>query len=169
MPMLSETTDIESLINDPAVIAAVESCVLPAVLIFLGTYLLLSIPLFYRTRLADLALMENPKAGAFAAIHKSFALTKRNCKRLLKLDLSYWWYYLLSVLVIGIASADVLFPLPMDANTAFLVFYVLYLLAEFALRMWTLNRVQVSYILLYDDLTPWQPARRFTDHTPWNV
>lgn len=173
-PMLLESADVEALLSDPAVAAAVDSCATAVVLIFAGLYLLLSIPLFYRTRLAELALMENPKAGAFAAIRKSFALSKRNCKRLVKLDLSYWWYYLLSALVMVIAYADTLLPLlgiplPMDAQTAFLVFYILYLLAEFALHIWMMNRVQVSYILLYDDLSPWYPVRRFAGHTPWDV
>ena len=174
LPILSETADMEALLNDPAVIAAVEACAIPAVLIFLALYLLVSIPLFYRARLADLALMENPKAGAFAALRKSFALTRNNCKRLIKLDLGYWWYYLLSGVVAGIVYADALLPLfgislPMDAKTTVLVFYVLYLVAEFALRAWMLNRVQVSYILLYDDLIPWRPVHRFSGHTPWEV
>ena len=174
MPLLNEASDFQALLDNPEVIAAVEESTLPAMLIFLGLYLLVCIPLFYRLRLAELALMENPKAGAMAAIRKSFALTRRNCNRLLKLDLGYWWYYLLTAIISVIAYGDVLAPylgicLPMSRQSTFFAFYILYLLAQFALRMWTMNRVQVSYVLLYDDLTPYQPFRRPASHMPWDV
>ena len=173
-PLLSETADLQALLESEAVLAAVEESVLPAILIFLGLYLLVCIPIFYRLRLADLALMEDPKAGAMAAIRKSFALTRRNCSRLLKMDLSYWWYYLLTVIITVIAYGDMLAPyfgisLPMDAQTAFFAFYIVYLLAQFALRMWAMNRVQVSYVLLYDDLKPYQPNQQPANRMPWNV
>lgn len=173
-PLLMESSDMQALLDNPAVIAAVEEVALPAMLIFLGLYLLVCIPLFYRLRLSELALMENPRAGAIAAIRKSIALTRRNCRRLLKLDFSYWWYYLLTAIISVIAYGDVIAPylgvvLPMDSQTAFFAFYIIYLLAQFALRMWMMNRVQVSYVLLYDDLTLYQPFRRPVSHTPWNV
>lgn len=173
-PLLGETPDFQALLDNEAVIAAVEESTMPAMLIFLGLYLLVCIPLFYRLRLAELALMENPKAGAMAAIRKSIALTRRNCIRLLKMDISYWWYYLLTAVISVIAYGDVIAPylgiyLPMNSQTAFFAFYIVYLAAQFGLRMWMMNRVQVSYVLLYDDLTLYQPFRRTNSHMPWNV
>ncbi len=173
-PLLSESSDFQAIVDNEAFLAAVDESTLPAMLIFLGLYLLVCIPLFYRLRLADLALMENPQAGAMAAIRKSFVLTRRNCSRLVKMDLSYWWYYALTAIILVVAYGDVLAPyfgisLPMDQQTAFFVFYDVYLLAQFALRLWMMNRVQVSYVLLYDDLVPSQPVRRAAGHMPWNV
>lgn len=174
MPLLSDASDLQAMLDNEAVITAVEESTFPAMLIFLALYLLVCVPIFYRLRLADLALMENPNAGAMAALRKSFALTRHNCSRLLKMDLSYWWYYLLTAVTLVIAYGDMLAPylgisLPMEAQTAFFVFYILYLLAQFALRIWTLNRVQVSYVLLYDDLAPYQPNQRPANRMPWNV
>ena len=77
-------------------------------LIMMGVVMLaVIIPLSYRLRLVQLIIMDEEKIGAREAIRFSFRLTKGSCWQLFRLDLSFWWYYLL----LGIASG-----LPMAAE-----------------------------------------------------
>lgn len=153
-PLLSQTTDMNVLLSDPTVLAAVEQIIPTLLLFFAAVYLLLCIPLWYRLRLAELAVLEQPQKGAIAAIRKSVELTRRGCLKLLRLDLSFWWYYLLSGGILLLGYADTVagaagFPLPVSADAAFLICYILSLAAQLALSLWQENRVQLTYIVFY--------------------
>lgn len=74
--------------------------VMPMLILMLGVMLAILIPLSYRVRMVDLLLLDEERLGVREAIRYSFKLTKGSCLQLLRLDLSFWWYYLL----IGIVS-----------------------------------------------------------------
>ena len=61
----------------------------------LGGALLLLLPVLYVLRFSDYVLMDQPELGAAYALFSSFHMTRRNFVELLKLDLHFWWYYLL--------------------------------------------------------------------------
>lgn len=118
---------------------------------------LLMLPVSYRMRMANYALLDDPQAGAFAALRASFKMTRRNCLRLFKLDLSFWWYFLLSTLVGMIAYGDVLLPLlgiqlPINETAAYFLFYALYLAALFAVAYFLQNPVQCTYVMAYESI-----------------
>lgn len=122
---------------------------------------LMLIPVAYRLRLAQYILMDEPGCGALMAITLSFAMTKGNCLKLLKLDLRYWWFYLLEVVVILLGFADVLLPLllpGLEANATVLatVFYVVALGGQLALYAWKKPQVYTTYALFYHRLIPQQ-------------
>lgn len=73
--------------------------VLPMLLLMWGAILAVVIPLFYRARLVYLILLDEEQIGVREAIRFSFKLTKGSCIQLFRLDLSFWWYYLLIALV----------------------------------------------------------------------
>lgn len=120
---------------------------------------LLLIPLSYRLRLAQYILMDEPRCGAMLALMLSFRLTKGNCLNLFKLDLRYWWYYVLEVLVVMLSFGDILLPLlgvplNMGTVTASVLFYVLTLSGQLALYAWKKPQVFTTYALFYDRLLP---------------
>lgn len=120
---------------------------------------LLLIPVIYRLRLAQYVLMDQPQFGALYAILQSFRLTKGNCLNLFKLDIRYWWFYALEILVTVLAYGDILLPLlgvtlNMSTVTASIVFYVLTLGAQLALYTWKKPQIYTTYALFYDSLLP---------------
>ena len=126
--------------------------------------LALIIPVSYRLRLAQYILMDEPPVGALFAIVLSFRLMKNNCVKLFRLDLRFWWFYALEVLVQILCYGDLLLPLVgvklgMDALLASFLFYALALIGQAGLYVWQKPQVFTSYALFYDGMLPKeQPA-----------
>ena len=123
-------------------------------LILLGAFL---IPVSYRIRFASYALLDEPRGRAFAALMTSVKMTRRNCRNLFKLDLSYWWYYGLMLLVALLCYLDTLLGLfgivlPINETVSYFLFYGVYLAVNFALLYTFLNRVQATYTVAYESL-----------------
>lgn len=139
------------------------SSILAMMLFILIPMILLVIPVFYRLRFAQYLVMDDPKCGAFVAVVGSFKLTKGHCKDLLKIDLRYWWFYGLEILVALLAYGDLLLELAgqeltISATTASVIFYALALAGQVALYAWKKPQVFTTYALLYDDLLPKEQA-----------
>lgn len=157
----AELTDTDALMTlleslDGDVLLNVMLTMLPFLLI---PVVVLIVPVAYRMRLAPYILMDEPRCGALFAITLSFRMTKGNCLKLLRLDLRYWWYYLLEVLVTTLAFGDVLLPLlgvslNMNAETVAMMCYLLTLVAQLALYAWKKPQVFTSYAVFYDSLQP---------------
>lgn len=141
---------LESL--DEATIMELLYSMLPFVLIPLA---LVMIPVAYRLRFSSYLLMDTPRSGAFASTFGSFRLTRKNWRHILALDLRFWWYYALEMLIALLAYGDILLPLlgialPFDSTAASFVFYALALVAQMGLYTWKRPLVMSSYALLYD-------------------
>ena len=98
----------------------------PLFLLFGILFLLIGIPLFYRLRFAEFGVMEGMQGSK--AILKSLRITRKNSLSLLKLDLRFWWFYLLQLLCLAICCGDELLPLlgihlPLSFSASPLVFY----------------------------------------------
>lgn len=160
---------------DEATMTAVTEATAPVIVIFLILYLLLCIPVFYRLRMGEYSLVQNPKAGAIAALRQSSRMMKGNGFALFRLDISFWWYYALEVIISVICYGDVLLPilgiqLPFSANTAFFLFYVLNLLGQIALYTWKRNEIMGTYAAAFLSMqevpTTSQPI--MPEHRPWD-
>lgn len=132
---------------------------LPLAAVFLALFAVVAVPLFYKFRMADYALLDNRNTGAFAALWKSARIMKNNRFRLFKLDLHFWWFYALELLTICICYADVLLPLvgiklPLSSDILFYGSYLAYLISQLVLYWWAKNPVAVTYALVYDHLKP---------------
>lgn len=128
-------------------------------LFVLAPMIALAVPIAYRLRFAQYLVMDDPKCGAFAAVIGSFHMTKGNCMSLLKIDLRYWWFYGLELLVSVLSMGDLLLPLfgiplNMGIETASTLFYLLALGCQLALYAWKKPQVFTTYALLYDGLLP---------------
>lgn len=157
-PMLSLTTEAEiAMYMDDATTAAMTEALIPMLVIYAGLFLAISIPVSYRLRFADYILLDNPIAGAIFALRASAVLLRRNCLDLFKLDLSFWWYYLIDTALIAVCYADVLLPmlgisLPFSSTTGFFLFYVLYFIGQLVFYAFARNRVEATYAAAYEQL-----------------
>lgn len=113
------------------------------------------IPLQYFLRLSQYILLDKPDTGAFAAVFKSFRYMKGNIVSFIKLDLSFWWYYTLNILITLIAYLDQLLPalgvnLPISPEAANLIFYGLYALGLLCLAWFANPYVFTAYAQAYE-------------------
>jgi len=149
----------EQIFADEQQLSAFLESVWPLYVIFFLLLAVLALPVYYRTSMADFVLLDDPRAGAFRAVVESSRMTRGNAVALLKLDLSFWWYYVLSALILALSYGDLILPLlgitlPMSQQTVILVFYGLYLLAQVAVYYFLRPRLQVSKALIYNAIRP---------------
>lgn len=167
-----ETADpeiLEQLINSISTEAT-----LPILLVFAPCFLILCAPFFYRYRMAAFWLMDHPQSGALAAMHTSRKLMHGKRKALFCMDLKFWWFYLLDLLITAVCYGDLIFgklgiSLPLAEDVAYFLFFGIYIVCQLALYYWMRNEVGVTYAHLYLSLTesqseeqPQAPAKQ-----PW--
>ena len=154
----------EALLNDEALLLALYDALIPMMVI----YLVLLIPIIwavsYCYRLVNYFLIDQPKLGAFGALRESKQKMKGNIKCLFKIDLSYWWYYLLRMLSASLVYVDLILmilgiQLPLSGTMQYFAVVIVYLASDFALNYFFLNRVETTYALFYDTLNPQQPPQ----------
>ena len=149
--------DTTQVVLDDATLNAATETLLPMFLIYAVIYLAIAAPKFYSYRMAEYCLMDNPKAGALMAIRRSGAMLHKKRLALLKLDLRFWWFYLLDGLTMALCYGDTLLALvgislPMDQQVAYFAFYLLYLIGQLALYVWAKNKVECTYAGVYEGL-----------------
>ena len=131
----------------------------PMILLFAIVCLIIGLPIYYRYRMSDLALMDHPEKGAIHALRSSRKMMRRNCLQLVKLDLSFWWFYLLEALVVVLSYGDNILaalhvPLPVHEDVAYFGFYFLSLACQFGIYTLYKNYVSVTYAHAYAALQP---------------
>ena len=142
-----------------AALDAVTAASGPIIVIFLALILAFVVPMLYRFRMADYVLYDHPEAGAMYALRESRKMMQGSRWQLFRLDLSFWRYYLITVLTAVLAYGDVLLSLagvslPLDETVSYLLFYLLSVAAAFAQLYFLRNPMEVTYALAYDRLKP---------------
>ena len=150
------------IMNDPAAMqealeAVTWETVAPLLIIGAIVIIGISIPVLYHYRLASYFLMDSDKQGAFASMRSSRKLMRYLCIDMFKLDVSFWWFYVLEVLTAVVCYLDVILTwlgvaLPFDPTVAYFLFFALYLVSQLALYWWRKNEVEVTYACAYEFL-----------------
>ena len=137
---------------------------LPMVAIAAALELILLVPLLYRFRLAEFAILHYPGVRGLAAMMISASLLRHRRWQLFKLDLRLWWYYGLQALCVLLLYADLLLgafgvAVPTGELT-FLIPYVLYLAGLFLVEMLFRPQVDTAYALFYEKVTELGPIQK---------
>lgn len=170
--MSAETLDVEAVM---AVMMSPEVLV-PMLCIFAVLCMAALLLVFYRIRMAQYCLLDEPGMGAMAAIRKSFRMMKGNANAMLKLDLSFWWFYVLGGLATAAASADMLLPalgveLPWSGTASYFGALILGGICQVLLHWWRKNPVEVTYAHAYEalnQLSEEKPVIIEAGNMPWN-
>ncbi len=155
-PMLqSGGLQSETLPSEETLMAMGES-LLPLLIVFGALYLVVCVILFYRLRFARYALMEG--TGAIRAVIHSFRITKKQSLAVFRLDLSFWWFYLLQMLTVAVSYGGFLLelygcPLPMSPEASYLLFLGLSNVCQCALLWQCQSHVSATYCLAYRALS----------------
>jgi len=148
------------LITEELLMATAKNC-MPLFIIFGVLFAGVLIPVFYRVRFADFFIMEGN--GAVKSLLESFKITKKRSLQVAKLDLSFWWFYLLQILSIAIGYGDLIcsafgLALPLSSELRFVLFSALSLLAQGALLWQCQGVVLTTYSLAYRTLNEPTPV-----------
>ena len=160
LPQVSTMEELLELMT-PELIAQLTPVMIP-MFVFFGLLLGAGyIYLLYRTRFADYFVMEGD--GGIKALVRSFQRTRGNCLQLFKLDLHFWWFYLLQGLSLVLCYGDALLTtfditLPFGPDGNFFLFYVAGILMQTVL-FWQFNDQRLTaYCLAFDSFDPAKPA-----------
>lgn len=139
---------------------------------------LLLIPLLYRFRMAEYVILDQKGIRGMSAMLFSAMLLRRRCWQLFKVDLRFWWYYGLKVLCVLLLYADLLLgavgiAFPVSGELAYLVTYLLYLAALFAVETFFRPQVETAYAGFYETVKELGPAQKKTvpanpQNMPWD-
>lgn len=160
MPLAAAgTLTPEALLSDELLIGQIYSSMAPLMIIDILLIIPVWLMLSCMYRLTDYVLIDNPQASAMFALRQSRTLMQGNLLRMLKIDLSFWWYYLIQALEMLLLYVDVILGifgilLPVPSGVAFFGTLVLYLAADFARNYFLRNRVEITYTLAYSSLVP---------------
>lgn len=156
---ISASADPSALILDETVALQLLESMIPMLVIFCILFAAVIIPMTYRYRMVNYILLDKPQIGAASALRESKQMMYHNRSALFKLDLSFWWYYLLMGVANLICYGDVLLPLvgitlPVSEDLNYFLWYGLYLAALFGIYYGFRNKVGVTYALAYDAVKP---------------
>ena len=157
MPLMESGTT--AITVDEATMTAVSEAMMPAMAVYMLVFVLVSAPLFYRLRLADYILMDEPELGALGAVRKSAVLMHRNRLEMLKLDLRFWWFYGIQAVAMAVCYCPEWlswFGVSLSETSQW-VCYGVYLLIQFAAAVLAQNRVEATLAVAYEALLQPQP------------
>lgn len=147
------------LMQDQVLGDQIMAAMTPMFLIFGLIYLMLFLPISYSLRMSKYVIIDKPGMGAIYAMKESKKMMKGSCIRLLKLDISLWWWYAISFVSMVLCYGDSLLPmvgitLPFSETVSYFLFYGLFLAVQFVACIFLRNRVEVVYAQVYNALKP---------------
>ena len=155
---------------EEATIQALLPTLIPMYVILAALVLLVGAPMFYRYRMAQFALLDGA-AGARRSMAESIRIMQRNRITLFKLDLSFWWYYGLQLILVAVAYADVLLPtlgvtLPISSTLAYWLFYGIYMGLRLLVAWKFAAYIQTAYAHCYDTFRQYAPSPSTLPQSP---
>ena len=167
-PLLDSTTILSGgIVIDDTTLAAATATMWPVFLIFAAVMAVLGLPLLYSFRMIPYCIADNSHRGAATILKESRTMMKGNKLSLFKLDLSFWWFFLLEGLITTTAYLDSILPLagitlPWSDTISYYGFYVISLIGQVLLSWAFLNRISVSRAGFYEAIRPETPNQGVT-------
>ena len=122
--------------------------------IYIVSLCILLVPKLYLHRLVSYRIMDDEPCVGLQSVIRSSYLMKGKRKQLLLLDLSFWWFYLLELLVSVLSIGDLFLawlniPLPIDAKTAAWAFPIVAVLVQLVLHWYAKPKLAATYAVFY--------------------
>jgi len=134
----------------------------PVLIIFGVLFGALAVLLFYRFRMADFVMMDRPNTSGLQALLFSGRMTRHHRMELFRLDLSFWWFYLLTALSMVASYADVILQyiaveLPVSPTVAWFGAYILGMLVQLLVYWKYYSYVKTTLAVAYEGLLQQMP------------
>lgn len=162
-PMLADVSLLNpQLVLDDSMYFQVMETMLPMFAIMAIVFCIFALPLMYQFRMVNYIIIDKPGIGAWRALVLSRIMMRGNCRKLFKLDLSFWWYYLAIAGIALVSEGPQLLALlgvalPLGETAVFFLCYALYLALTFAAYYFLRNKLEVTYALAYEAVKPEEP------------
>ncbi len=142
------------IVGEVKYIAAAVDAAAPLLILYALAFLVVGMFFAYRLRFTNYLIL-NGWIGVFSAMVTSFQMTKGYVWSMIKLDLSFWWYYLVTGVLMGAYVAVVLLGLDLgfSFHTVFWLCCVLYALGVLALDVFAKPRVIAANVLIWRSAT----------------
>ena len=173
IPMESVLSDSAFVLDEATQMAVLEAYT-PMMLIFLGILSIAMLVVSYNFRMMDYLILDHPGLGALAAFQLSRIQIRAKKMELFKLDLSFWWFYVLQTLASMLAYTDYMLvtfgiEVPLSPEALFLGSLVLSLACQGALYVLARNQVFTTYAKFYDATAlPLTSSGQPENNNPWN-
>lgn len=111
--------------------------------------------LFYRYRLLYYVILDYPHTPAMRILWGASRMMRGRKLQFLRLDVSFWWYFIALFLINGIPYGDSLleragYRPPISPTLLSVLLYLLYASCIFGLYIWKKNHVSVTYATAYN-------------------
>lgn len=144
------------------------------IVIFALVFGALALPVFYRYRMVNYIIMDEQQIGGLRALLLSRVMMHRRRWKLLQLDLSFWWYYGLKLLLILLSVTHLLLKLinisaDISADTVYWISQIVAVAGSLALNTYCKPVVETGYALCYQQFRQQpepEPVRQPKSH-PW--
>lgn len=145
----------ELLLSDE-VMAQISTATKPLMFLLGILFAAVAIPAWYRIRFADFAVMDGGRS--LISLFHSFRITRKKALQIFKIDLHFWWFYLLQALSVALCYGDSILAalgvtLPISEELAYVLFYAVGIVAQGLLLWWYQAKVSTVYALAYETLT----------------
>ena len=152
-PFLQPGADLDRLLMETDH-AAILTPMIPMMVLMAVLMGLCMVFFMFRFRMADYLILDGRTSSALEAMSLSVRMTRRQIWNLLKLDLSFWWFYLGQLLLTLLCYLDSILlmagiALPMSPDAMFLLCYSLYLVGQLGLFVLARAQVQTTYAIAY--------------------
>ncbi len=129
----------------------------PMMIMCFVLFIPIAAPVFYRYRLSMYLLLDDKERDALSALRGSRWRMQGRKVELFRLDLSFWWYYLLQLAVTAVCYIDFWLPmlgiqLPVNGPVLAIAAYLVYAVCQLTLDFLAKNQVQTTYAIAYDTI-----------------
>ena len=158
--------------------AAATDAMMPAVVIALILFGVVMLFVGYRFRIAKFVVLEedSPVRG-IGTVLKAMKLLRRRSFAFFRLDLQFWWYYLLQALLLAVGYGETVLyylgvELPLPEGVGFFLFFGLQVVGQLILLTRARPLVDTTYALFYEGLkgeAQMPPAQPKSQKFNWDV
>lgn len=126
-------------------------------------FALLALPVYYRYRMVNYEIMQEPGLGGLRAMMRSSQRTFRQRRKLFKIDLHFWWMFAANLLLQVVAYGDLLLELvgvtlPISADVASWVFLLASMAGQVILFVLAKPLYEVTWARAYLELAEENPV-----------
>lgn len=130
---------------------------MPMMLIMLAVAIPVFLFLSYSLHMGPYLIMTDSVRGGFHAFTTSFRMMRGNRRMLFRLDLSYWWFYVLEGLAVCFLYFDMLLNIlgidpPMNPTVFYFLSLVVYSVIELALHYWKKAELDTAFVVAYEKI-----------------
>lgn len=159
MPYVTSADAVMTVLSDEMLMMQLVQAMIPMFVLMVVLYLPLAALLHYSLRMASYVIIDQPGKGALYALGESRKMMKGSKMRLLRLDLTFWWWYAIGAFSTIVCYGDSLLAmlgitLPWSGAVSYFLFYGAYLVIQFASWYFLRNHVEVVYAQVYNALKP---------------